>query len=69
LVTPFSASSPFSMTEGAALVLRGSGSVTGFNQAMESGVPEPSVWAMLGLGFGAMALFGWKRRVPRTFAA
>ena len=30
------------MTEGAALALRSGGSVTGFNQAMETGVPEPS---------------------------
>ena len=46
-VTAFSAGDPFSMTEGAALALRGGGSVTGFNQAMETGVPEPSTWAML----------------------
>ena len=39
------------MTEGAALALRADGSVTGFNQAMETGVPEPSTWAMLVVGF------------------
>ena len=63
--TPFDASSPFSMTESARLALRGSGSITGFNQAMESGVPEPSTWALLGAGFGLMALLGLKRRKDR----
>ena len=57
-VAAFDASSSFSMTEGAALALRSGGSITGFNQAMESGVPEPSTWAMLALGFGFMSLVG-----------
>ena len=61
----FDASSPFSMTEGASLVLRSSGSVTGFNQAMETGVPEPKTWAMLAIGFGLMALLGVKRKSAR----
>jgi hypothetical protein len=60
-VTAFDAAAPFSMTEGAALVLRSGGSITGFNQAMESGVPEPSIWAMLALGFGFMSLFGMRK--------
>jgi hypothetical protein len=53
-VAAFDASSPFSMTEGAALALRADGSVTGFNQSMTTGVPEPSTWAMLVLGFGLL---------------
>ena len=57
----FDASGPFSMTEGAALVLRGGGSVTGFNQAMETGVPEPSIWAMLIIGFAGLAWAGLRR--------
>jgi hypothetical protein len=57
----FDASNPFSMTEGAALALRSGGSITGFNQAMESGIPEPSTWAMLALGFGFMSLFGVRK--------
>ena len=65
LVTPFAAGAPFSMTEGAALVLRADGSVTGFNQAMETGVPEPKTWAMLAIGFGLMALLGVKRKRAR----
>jgi hypothetical protein len=61
----FDAGSPFSMTEGAALVLRSGGSVTGFNQAMETGVPEPRTWAMLAIGFGLMAFVGVKRKRAR----
>jgi hypothetical protein len=60
-VDAFSASAPFSMTEGARLALIGTGSVTGFNQSMTSGVPEPKTWAMLILGFGLMALMGVRR--------
>jgi hypothetical protein len=61
LVTPFSATAPFSMTEGAALVLRADGSVTGFNQAMQTGVPELSTWAMLGVGFGLLGFVGLRK--------
>jgi len=64
-VSPFDVNAPFSMTEGAALVLRSGGSVTGFNQAMQSGVPELKTWAMLAIGFGLMALMGVKRKRAR----
>jgi hypothetical protein len=60
-VSAFDALSPFSMTETASLALIGGGSVTGFNQAMESSVPEPSTWAMILGGFGFMALFGFRK--------
>ena len=54
------------MTEGASLVLRSSGSVTGFNQSMTSGVPEPSTWAMMAIGFGLIGLAGMRKaRSPR----
>ena len=66
LITPFAASAPFSMTEGAALVLRADGSVTGFNQAMETGVPEPSTWAMILVGFAGLAWGHMTRRRMRT---
>ena len=58
----FVSNSPFSMTEGAQLHLITNGSVTGFNQSMTSGVPEPKTWAMLGVGFGLMAMLGLRRR-------
>jgi len=62
----FDATAPFSMTEGAALALRADGSVTGFNQSMTSGVPEPSTWAMLALGFGFLSFVGMRKtRLPR----
>jgi Zn-dependent alcohol dehydrogenase len=56
------------MTEGASLALIGGGSITGFNQAMETGVPEPRTWAMMGLGFGLMAFMGYKRSRKTRFA-
>jgi hypothetical protein len=65
LVSAFDANAPFSMTEGAALVLRADGSVTGFNQAMESGVPEPATWAMLIVGFAGLAWAGFRRKSAR----
>ena len=65
-VDGFAASGPFSMTEGASLALRSAGSVTGFNQSMTSGVPEPSTWAMLAIGFGLIGLAGMRKaRSPR----
>ena len=67
-ISPFDANAPFSMTEGAALVLRSGGSVTGFNQAMETGVPEPSTWAMLIAGFGLMTFMSFRRGKSARFA-
>ena len=67
-VAAFAAGAPFSMTEGAALALRSDGSVTGFNQAMETGVPEPSTWAMLILGFAGLAWAGVRRGRSARFA-
>jgi hypothetical protein len=64
-LTAFDALGPFSMTETASLALIGGGSITGFNQSMESGVPEPSTWAMLLAGFGLLGLCGWRKRQSR----
>jgi hypothetical protein len=63
-LSAFSASGPFSMTEGASLHLIAGGSITGFDQNMQTlnAIPEPRTWAMMALGFGAMALFGVKRK-------
>jgi hypothetical protein len=69
-ITAFDANAPFSMSESASLVLRADGSITGFNQSMEStAVPEPSTWVLMGLGFAAMGAFAWRRRVRETLAA
>lgn len=65
LTDAFSASAPFSMTEGTQLALLTGGSVTGFNQSMETGVPEPRTWALMGVGFAVMAFLGIKRRKNR----
>ena len=69
--SPFVAGGLFSMTETANLALIGGGSVTGFNESMQStsAIPEPSTWAMMGLGFAAMGAFAWRRRVRETLAA
>jgi hypothetical protein len=65
-VTAFVAGAPFSMTEGAALALRADGSVTGFSQSMQTGVPEPSTWAMLIIGFVGLAWGAMTRKRLRT---
>lgn len=63
--TPFSPLGPFSMAEGASLTLLPGASVTGFNESMTSGVPEPTTWAMLGLGFAFLGFIGWRRKGAR----
>lgn len=68
-IAAFDAAGPYSMTEGAALILRSGGSITGFNESMQStAIPETKTWAMLGLGFGLMALLGVKKRRNRLSA-
>lgn len=67
-ITAFDADSPFSMSESASLTLRADGSITGFNQSMESAaVPEPSTWVMLGIGFAALGFAGYRRRDRLAF--
>lgn len=69
VVTPFSTSGLYSMSESASVSLIGLGSVTGFNQSMQSSaIPEPSTWAMLAAGFGLMGLMGWKKRRGQSLA-
>jgi hypothetical protein len=68
-IAAFNANAPFSMTEGASLNLIGGGSITGFNQAMETGVPEPKTWALMALGFGVMAMLGVRRRKKNRLGA
>ena len=68
-ISPFDATSPFSMSEEAQISLIGLGSVTGFNQSMETtAIPEPRTWAMMGIGFALMGLLGIKRRRNRLNA-
>jgi hypothetical protein len=68
LFSPFNASGPFSMTEGASLNLIGGGSITGFNQSMTSGVPEPSQWAMLLAGFAFLSFVGFHKQRKERLA-
>ena len=68
-ISPFDALAPFSMTEEAQLSLIGLGSVTGFNQSMEStAIPEPRTWAMMAIGFALIGMVGFKRRVRDRLA-
>ena len=67
-ITAFDANAPFSMSEQAVLSLRADGSITGFNQSMEStAVPEPAVWVMMGIGFAALGFAGYRRRDRLAF--
>ena len=70
-LSPFAAGGLFSMTETANLALKAGGSITGFNESMESSsaIPEASTWAMLGLGFGGLAFLGAKRARKDRFAS
>jgi len=67
-LSTFAASAPFSLTEGTTLNLIAGGSVTGLNQQVETSIPEPRTWALLALGFVAMALVGYKRKRAPRFA-
>jgi len=64
--SPFVAGALFSMTETANLALKSGGSITGFNESMQTtAIPEPSTWALIGLGFGGLALAGWRKKNQR----
>ncbi len=68
--SPFAAGGLFSMTETANLALRPGGSITGFNESMQSqAIPEPSTWVMLGLGFAALGFAGRKRIIGSWLSA
>jgi hypothetical protein len=68
-ITAFSALAPFSMTEGASLALVSGGSITGFQQSMQStAIPEPKTWIELVVGFALVGLFGVKRRRSARYA-
>ena len=69
-LSPFHAGGLFSMTETANLALRPGGSITGFNESMQSAaIPEPSTWVMLGLGFAALGFAGRKRIIGSWLSA
>lgn len=64
LITPIVLNSPFSMTEGAQINLIAGGSVTGFNQSMQTtnAIPEASTWAMFLAGFAGLGLVARVRK-------
>ena len=68
-VAAFDASAPFSMTEGAALALRVRWQRHGLQPGDESGVPEPSTWAMLLAGFGLLSMLGMRKRTGHRLIA
>jgi hypothetical protein len=57
----FVAGGPFSMAEAAALTMVGGSNITGFNQAMEATVPEPSTWALAAIGFAFLGLVAFRK--------
>jgi hypothetical protein len=65
--SPFAAGGLFSMTETANLALRPGGSITGFNESMEStAIPETSTWVMMALGFAGLGFLS-RRRINRNW--
>ena len=54
---------PYGLAESLTLTLAPGASVFVSGVSMDaSAVPEPKTWALMGVGFGLMALMGWKRR-------
>jgi hypothetical protein len=67
-----SLSAPYSMTEQATIVLGAGESLVNRGQSIigaETAVPEPSTWAMLGLGLAALAFVGSRRKKSERLAA
>jgi PEP-CTERM motif len=63
--TPFSATAPFSMTEEVVYTLQPEGELLSRGTTMvASGVPEPSTWVMMALGFAGLGFLG--HRSSRT---
>jgi hypothetical protein len=62
LLTPVSVTSPFSVTEEFSIESNGISGATNNTIDLSGTVPEPSTWAMLGLGFVGMGLLGLARR-------
>jgi hypothetical protein len=60
-----SVSSPFSVTELYRISSNGLGGAAN-NTIDISGVPEPSTWAMLGIGFAAMGFLGFRKARARS---
>ncbi len=42
---------------------------TGYGQGFVQGVPEPSTWAMMMVGFAGLAFAGYRRREAKTVIA
>lgn len=63
-LSAFVANSPFSMTEGVNISLNAGGTITGFDENMQSinAIPEPGTWALMGTGFALLSLLGLRKR-------
>jgi hypothetical protein len=58
---PTTLTAPFSLTEQFSLTLPAGGSLLSRGQTIILGVPEPSTWAMMFVGFAGLGFAAWRR--------
>ena len=65
----FTAGGPFSMALDYSFTVPAGGKIVGLESAMTtSAIPEPRTWVMGMIGFGLLAILGWRRKTRPRFA-